>query len=81
MYSDPFQLRLAASFVRPFPVNSPGVGPEIVERVIAARLLIEQVNDDVAVVLHDPAAGVVAFDAETRFALAAMLASISSARL
>src|SRR3954468_9552659 len=50
------------------PVHAPGVGPEILQRVILARLWIEHVDHDVTVVLHDPPAGFVTLDAETAVA-------------
>src|SRR5262249_22376274 len=46
------------------PVHVRGIGPEVLQGVIAARVGVEDVDDHVAVVLHDPAAGLVALDRE-----------------
>ena len=41
--------------------------PRVFKGIITARVLIEDVNDDVAVILHHPAARLVALDAQAFF--------------
>src|SRR5262249_29422315 len=55
----------------PFPVQSRRIGPEFFETVVTACLRVEHMDDDIAVVLNDPLAGLVAFDAQADLALAA----------
>src|SRR5262245_40932743 len=56
--------------VVPFPVDPGGVGPEVLQGVVLARLWVEHVDHHVAVVLHHPAARLVALH---RMAEVAML--------
>src|SRR5690349_4818220 len=50
------------------PVDARSIGPQILERVILAGLRVEDVNHEIAVVLHDPARRLVTLDRETRVA-------------
>src|SRR5712664_338174 len=50
---------------RLFPVDARRVGPQLFQRVILARVGVEDVNDHVAVILNDPLAGLVALDGDT----------------
>src|SRR5947209_1495013 len=45
-----------------FPVHARGVGPQVLDGVVFARVRVEDVDDHVAVILHDPFAGLVALD-------------------
>src|SRR5262245_34970727 len=47
----------------PLPFHALSVGPEVFEGVVFAGSGVEDMDDYVAVVLYDPAAGFVAFDA------------------
>src|SRR5262245_38642647 len=51
------------------PIDALGVGPEVLQAVVFAGVGVEDVDDDVAVVLHHPLGGRVAFDAEAGVAL------------
>jgi len=51
-----------------WPINAFGASPELLQRVIAAGLVVEEVNHQIAVILQDPGAGSVAFDADPLFA-------------
>src|SRR5688572_10493939 len=52
-YRDPLRLRLRGR--GGIPLDAAGVAPEVVEVVVAARVLAEDVQDDVVEVEHDPA--------------------------
>jgi len=50
------------------PVDGLGASPELFEGVVVAGFIVEEMDHDVAVVLQDPSAGGVAFDADALFA-------------
>src|SRR5260370_42359762 len=56
--------------LQPLPIDRGRVGPEIFEPVVAARLRVEEMDGNVAVILHDPLGRRVAFDAQARFSFA-----------
>src|SRR5438046_5319039 len=56
--------------LQPLPIEWGRVGPEIIEPVVAARLRVEDMDDNVAVILHDPLGRRVAFDAQAGFSFA-----------
>src|ERR1700730_15366680 len=51
------------------PIQARGIQPQILERIEGAGLRIEEMDDDVAVVLHHPFAGFIALDAEALLSL------------
>src|SRR5260221_12548498 len=59
----------AAWHLFPLPVDLLGVGPEVFQGVIGPRILVEYMHHDIAVVLHDPPARLVALDAQTLLVL------------
>ena len=46
----------------PGPVDARRIGPQVFQTIVGARVGIEHMDHDVAVVLHHPFAGLVAFD-------------------
>src|SRR5262249_14137895 len=50
------------------PIEPRGIGPQLLEPVIGSSIRIEQVDYQIAVVLYDPLAGIVAFDTQATFA-------------
>src|SRR5262249_30826723 len=59
----------AASELLARPVYPLRIRPQILEGVILTRFLIEDMDHDVAIVLHDPTARLIALDAKALFAL------------
>src|SRR5258708_26599141 len=53
----------------PLPVHVRRICPQILKGIVAACVRVEQMHDAIGVILYDPAAGFVAFDAEALFAL------------
>src|SRR5262245_47829503 len=49
-------------------INAACAAPELLQRVVVSRLLVEQVNHDVAVVLKDPRSRGVTFHAQSALA-------------
>src|SRR5256885_14532413 len=63
------QIRKPRARLVSLPGNVRCVGPQVFQRVVAARVGVENVDHHVAVILDDPAAGFVAFDTEPAFSL------------